>query len=113
MSQDYTLELLSTCPTLRARAIFPSTHPAFDGHFPSSAGGPILPGFMHIQITLDILALANQPAELETITDARFTIAILSDQSIDIELIPTSLNEFDATLTLADQPASRFHLRTK
>jgi 3-hydroxymyristoyl/3-hydroxydecanoyl-(acyl carrier protein) dehydratase len=60
-TSDYTLILESTTPILRAATRFPSDFPGFDGHFPNN---PLLPGFMHIQLAVDLLAAANLPHTL-------------------------------------------------
>ncbi len=70
-SNAYTLTPQPTTTNeLRAHAFFPITHPAFQGHFPNN---PILPGFLHIQLALDLLRAANFPHILKEIQTAKFT----------------------------------------
>ncbi|MGN6367866.1 MAG: hypothetical protein ACTHN5_06355 [Phycisphaerae bacterium] len=107
MPTTYTLHLLTTSPQLTARASFPATFPGFDGHFPHN---PILPGFMHIQLALDTLQLANLPHTLNQIPSAKFSKPIPPDSEIHLTLTPLNPTTYEATLTQNQTPLSTFTL---
>ena len=107
LPSDYFLSLQTTSPTLCASATFPKEFPGFRGHFP---GNPLLPGFMHIQLALDILAAASLPHTLKEIPTAKFTRPIPPETEIQITLIPTAPNTYEATLTHNDDALSTFTL---
>jgi len=103
----YNLTLLSTTP-LRGEAVFPKTHPGFQGHFPNH---PILPGFLHIQLALDLLKKANLPATLLSVTSAKFLHQIPPHTAVTITLTPTELPQtYTAALTQKTQTLSHFTL---
>ncbi|HUO07449.1 MAG TPA: hypothetical protein VM008_04045 [Phycisphaerae bacterium] len=107
LPSNYSLSLQTTSPALRASATFPKEFPGFHGHFP---GNPLLPGFMHIQLALDILAAANLPHTLKEIPTARFTRPIPPETEIQITLSPTTPNTYEATLNQNDDALSTFTL---
>jgi 3-hydroxyacyl-[acyl-carrier-protein] dehydratase len=92
---------------LRARARFPAAHAGFQGHFP---GNPILPGFLHVQLALDLLRAAGIPHTLRQITAGKFSRPIPPETEIQIALTVTGVNNFEARLTANDEPLSTFTL---
>lgn len=74
--------------TILAQVIFPADFFPFAGHFP---GDPILPGFMQVELALDMLARMNLPATLQVVDKARFFIPIRPDQSIHVSILASML----------------------
>ena len=97
----------TTTNQLCAQARFPKNFSGFQGHF---LDNPILPGFLHIQLALDLLREANLPHILKEIQTAKFTHPIRPDTEIQITLTPTEPNAYEAKLTLNDEPLSTFTL---
>lgn len=98
------LTLLSTSP-LSAAAVFPSSHPAFHGHFP---GNPILPGFLSIQMALDALRLAGLPHQLVEVSSARFLAPILPGAKVVLTLQRLAAGVFAGTLAEGGRALSTF-----
>jgi 3-hydroxymyristoyl/3-hydroxydecanoyl-(acyl carrier protein) dehydratase len=94
MPRDYQLAIVSRDP-LRAHAAFPPKFPGFDGHFPDA---PILPGFMHVQLALDTLALANLPGTLAGVQNAKFVRGVPPDTQIEIVLIRNDDRSWDVRI---------------
>ncbi len=65
------------------RAGFPARHPGFQGHFPGNA---LLPGFLHIELVLDILRIHFPHVELRAVRNAKFLRPVLPDEMIDVVL---------------------------
>ena len=108
ISSTYTLTLHPTATDqLRAHAVFPKNFPGFQGHFPHN---PILPGFLHIQLVLDLLRKANLPHTLKEIPTAKFTHPIPPETEIQITLTRLNPNIYEAKLTHQDAPLSTFTL---
>jgi 3-hydroxymyristoyl/3-hydroxydecanoyl-(acyl carrier protein) dehydratase len=110
MPRDYQLAIVARDP-LHAHATFPPKFPGFDGHFPDA---PILPGFMHVQLALDTLALANLPANLAGVQNAKFVRGVPPDTQIEIVLIRNEDATWDVRIAdpLGDA-YSHFLLRTE
>ncbi len=106
----YELELVGREPGTLGRAIFPRDFFAFDGHF---SGNPILPGFVHIQAALDLLALTGRPAELMSVHSAKFVSPIRPGEVVSIELTMVSSLEYGVTMSVEGRLCSRFHLVTQ
>lgn len=70
-------------PRVSARALFPAHHVGFKGHFP---GNPLLPGFLHIELVLDILHSHFPHLELLAVRSAKFLRPILPDEIIEVNL---------------------------
>ncbi len=70
-------------PGLSTRAWFPAQHVGFQGHFP---GNPLLPGFLHIELVLDILHSSFSRVELLAVRSAKFLRPILPDEIIDVNV---------------------------
>ncbi len=66
-----------------ARAWFPAQHAGFQGHFPGNA---LLPGFLHIELVLDILQSHSPPIELLAVRSAKFLRPVFPDEIIDVNL---------------------------
>ncbi len=89
-------------------AVFAADHPGFQGHFP---GTPILPGFLHIQLAMDIVQLCEPQAELAAILSAKFHQPILPGVEITIDILRQSQHQAIATLRTGDEPASRMEFQ--
>jgi 3-hydroxymyristoyl/3-hydroxydecanoyl-(acyl carrier protein) dehydratase len=110
MPSNYELSLIFTNP-LRACATFPSAFPGFDGHFP---GNQTLPGFMHIQLALDTLALANLPAKLVSVQNAKFLRSIPPETPVEIALTHEDPTTYDIRISdPLGKPYSRFIIHTR
>lgn len=86
-----------------AVAAFAADHPGFQGHFP---GRPILPGFLHVQLAVDILRIYEPQAELTTVLSAKFHHPILPGAEIQIDLFRQLQNQATAKLQIGEEPAS-------
>ena len=105
----YQLELTGQLPRLQGRALFTGDFAGFDGHFP---GGPLLPGFMHVQAAVDLLKLAGVQGRLRSVEGAKFMRPVLPGQAVLLELAAAGHGHYDVTLS-GPEPAmvcSRFHL---
>ena len=109
MTTDTSLSvtLLQNLPKLRGSFSVPPAHPGFEGHFPAT---PILPGFLHIQAALELLAAAGTHSRLASVEAAKFTRAIHPQEMVLVELEPVGTGMFEAVLTVAGTPTSRFTL---
>ncbi len=65
------------------RAWFPAGHVGFQGHFP---GNPLLPGFLHIELVLDVLRLGNRAVALAQVRSAKFLHPIRPGEIIDLNV---------------------------
>lgn len=108
MTREYSLTILRSPPPYSAQASFPKDFIAFDGHFP---GNPILPGFMHIQLALDLLRQLNLPAYLREVTSAKFLRPIFPEEKLVITLTPDQ-NTFAVDIAANGQPCSHLVLIT-
>jgi 3-hydroxyacyl-[acyl-carrier-protein] dehydratase len=106
----YPLTLLATSPDITGTASFPANYPAFDGHFP---GNPILPAFLHIQVSVDLLALAGVPGSLASVQAAKFLQPIKPEQLIHIFIKTTPHGYYHATLTVENQTVSHFQFQVQ
>ena len=106
----YDLELMEREPGISGWAVFRRDFFAFDGHF---SGNPILPGFVHIQAALDLLALAGRPAELTSVHSAKFVSPIRPGEVVSIGLTVVSSLEYGVTMNVEGRLCSRFHLVTQ
>jgi 3-hydroxyacyl-[acyl-carrier-protein] dehydratase len=100
-------DALPTGGRIEAQASFLASHAGFQGHFP---GRPILPGFLQIQLVLDLLHLCGKPNGLSAIHGAKFLQPILPDQSMDVALECISENTIRAAIHVAGVPASVMEL---
>ena len=76
-----------------AQLIFPRDFAAFAGHFP---GDPIVPGFLQVELALDMLRRVKMAAQLKTLRQARFLLPIRPGQRVYV--------------SLAGRPEDGFHL---
>ena len=107
-SIPYELNVTAVSPTIQAIARFPAEFLAFQGHFP---GRPILPGFMHVQLALDVLSTAGLAHDLREIAAAKFSRAILPDQCVSVIVAATEIaNRYDVTLDSGNETCSTFTL---
>lgn len=88
---------------ISAVAVFAASHAGFQGHFP---GRPILPGFLHIQLVLDILRIFEPQAELTAILSAKFHYPILPGAEIQIDHCRQLYNQAIAKLQIGEELAS-------
>lgn len=88
--------MVVTSQTWTARFNFPPDLPVFAGHFPND---PILPGFMQIELALDLLRRLKMGGQLQAVRQARFFLPIRPGRNVDVSLE-----------ALADH---RFHLELK
>jgi 3-hydroxyacyl-[acyl-carrier-protein] dehydratase len=94
MPDGYELSIAGRNP-LRAQATFPAKFPGFDGHFPNA---PILPGFVHVQLALDTLALAGFPANLAGVQNAKFVRGVPPETQVEIVLIRNEDGTWDVRI---------------
>lgn len=85
------------------RARFPAGHTGFHGHF---RGNPLLPGFLHIELVLDVLREQFGTVELQVIHSAKFLRPIRPEQMIDLNLRMESNHAVAAELQVAEGVAS-------
>lgn len=69
--------------TIHAQACFPAHHAGFQGHFP---GKPVLPGFLQVQLVLDILKIFDPASELTAVSHAKFTHPVQPNDIMTVEL---------------------------
>lgn len=69
--------------SVSTRAWFPAEHTGFQGHFPGNA---LLPGFLHIELVLDILRACFKEVELTAVPIAKYILPILPDQIVDVTI---------------------------
>ena len=69
--------------SVSTRAWFPAEHTGFQGHFPGNA---LLPGFLHIELVLDILRDHFKEVELTAVQSAKYILPILPDQIVDVNI---------------------------
>ena len=65
------------------RAWFSAQHAGFQGHFPGNA---LLPGFLHIELVLDILRCHFPHVELLAVRNAKFLRPVFPDEIMDVNL---------------------------
>lgn len=70
---------MSTVQRISTRAWFPAQHAGFQGHFPGNA---LLPGFLHVELVLDILRLSFSHIELQAVQNAKFLRPVLAEEII-------------------------------
>ena len=80
------------------RAWFPAEHTGFQGHFPGNA---LLPGFLHIELVLDILRIYFKDLELTAVPSAKYVLPILPDQIVDVNIKVASDEGIAAQLQVA------------
>lgn len=73
----------STVQRISTRAWFPAQHAGFQGHFPGNA---LLPGFLHIELVLDILRIPFSHVELCSVQNAKFLRPVLANEIIVVLL---------------------------
>ncbi len=69
--------------SVTAQLSFPRHFAAFAGHFPED---PILPGFIQIELALDVLRRLNMAARLQAVRQAKFYLPIRPGQKVDASL---------------------------
>lgn len=88
---------LSSAP-YAARFDIPPDHPCFPGHFP---GQPILPGVL---LLARVMALAQtslgHPLNACTVYNVKFLAAVEPGAALDVQLLPTNLNEYKFTVRI-------------
>ena len=70
--------------TVTAQLIFPDDFAAFAGHFPED---PILPGFLQIELALDMLRRLKMAAELKSVGRTRFFLPIRPGRRVYASLV--------------------------
>ena len=68
---------------IATQARFPADHTGFQGHFPDNA---LLPGFLHIELVLDILRHYFPSVELAAVQSAKFIVPVLPEQLLDVRI---------------------------
>lgn len=92
-----------------AMAAFSAAYPGFQGHFP---GEPILPGFLHLQLALDVLALAGRlSGTLRAVPSAKFMMPITPQRNILVELKNESPDTWACLLSADGTTVSSFVLQ--
>ncbi len=66
--------------SVTAQLSFPRDFAAFAGHFPED---PILPGFIQIELALDVLRRLNMATRLQAVRQAKFFLPIRPGQKVD------------------------------
>ncbi len=96
--------------SVSTRACFASQHTGFHGHFPGNA---VLPGFLHIELVLDILRYYFKEVELVAVRSAKYILPILPDQIVEVNisiavgvLITARLQVADAVVSVLDLTVS-------
>jgi 3-hydroxymyristoyl/3-hydroxydecanoyl-(acyl carrier protein) dehydratase len=108
---NYALTLLKTnmanpTPTV-ATFNFPPEVLAFQGHFPNA---PLLPGFMHVQLALDILQASGKPYHLISVPAAKFLNPLLPNQTATATLSQNATNTYEVTITHEERTLSTFSI---
>ena len=91
---------------IQIEASFRADNIGFQGHFPSR---PILPGFLQIQLVLDVLQLCLKDAngiELSAVDSAKFVRPILPEEKIRMEIERVAEKTFHAVIFVAEETAS-------
>jgi 3-hydroxyacyl-[acyl-carrier-protein] dehydratase len=117
MMMDCGCELVSfDAATANVRAVvrMPREFVGFEGHFPGEA---ILPGFVHVQVAVELLARVRAGAVLTGVESAKFTRAILPGEEIVVELVRAGEGReglgYEAMLRVGGEVCSRFRMRVR
>ena len=81
--------------SVTAQLSFPRDFAAFAGHFPED---PILPGFMQIELALDVLRRLKMVAQLKGVRQARFLLPIRPGQRVYVLLEAVADDRFHLEL---------------
>ena len=93
--------------SIGAEVVFPASHRGFQGHFPGYA---ILPGFLHIEVVLDILRQRTGPVEITAIRRMKFLRPIKPEETVTLTLLPRGKGRLEAKLQVAQTPVCEMEL---
>ena len=81
-----------------ARVEIPMDHPCFPGHFP---GQPIFPGVLLLERVMSLAQTSIGKSLKEcTVYNVKFLAAVAPGDALDVQLVPTNLNEYKFTVRI-------------